>query len=68
MASLPLDPRLARMVVEGHRNGALGDVLVVVAALTVQDVRERPAEERDKADQLHRRFADKSSDFLGYLN
>ena len=68
MAALPLDPRLARMVVEGHRNGSLGDVLVVVAALTVQDVRERPAEERDKADLLHRRFADKSSDFLGYLN
>ena len=68
MASLPLDPRLARMVVEGHRNGALPDVLVVVAALTVQDVRERPAEEREKADQFHRRFADKSSDFLGYLN
>ncbi|WP_010541624.1 ATP-dependent RNA helicase HrpA [Dietzia alimentaria] len=68
MASLPLDPRLARMVVEGHRNGSLGDVLVLVAALTVQDVRERPAEERDKADQLHRRFTDKSSDFLGYLN
>ncbi|MGW8591203.1 ATP-dependent RNA helicase HrpA [Dietzia sp. NPDC055877] len=68
MAVLPLDPRLARMVVEGHRNGSLGDILVVVAALTVQDVRERPAEERDKADQLHRRFADKSSDFLGYLN
>ena len=68
MAVLPLDPRLARMVVEGHRNGALADVLVVVAALTVQDVRERPAEERDKADLFHRRFADKSSDFLGYLN
>ncbi|MDV8000386.1 ATP-dependent RNA helicase HrpA [Rhodococcus sp. IEGM 1408] len=68
MAALPLDPRLARMVVEGHRNGSLGDVLVVVAALTVQDVRERPAEERDKADQFHRRYADKSSDFLGYLN
>ncbi|NLD85951.1 MAG: ATP-dependent RNA helicase HrpA [Actinomycetales bacterium] len=68
MAVLPLDPRLARMVVEGHRNGSLGDVLVVVAALTVQDVRERPAEERDKADLLHRRFVDKTSDFLGYLN
>ena len=68
MAALPLDPRLARMVVEGHRNGALSDVLVVVAALTVQDVRERPAEERDKADLMHRRFTDKTSDFLGYLN
>lgn len=68
MAALPLDPRLARMVVEGHRNGSLGDVLVVVAALTVQDVRERPADDRDKADSYHRRFADKSSDFLGYLN
>lgn len=68
MAALPLDPRLARMVVEGHRNGSLGDALVVVAALTVQDVRERPADERDKADNYHRRFTDKSSDFLTYLN
>ncbi|KAA0919596.1 ATP-dependent RNA helicase HrpA [Dietzia sp. ANT_WB102] len=68
MAALPLDPRLARMVVEGHRNGSLADVLVVVAALTVQDVRERPADERDKADLMHRRFSDKTSDFLGYLN
>ena len=68
MAALPLDPKLARMLVEAHRLGALGDVLVIVAALTVQDVRERPAEEREKADAMHRRFTDKNSDFLGYLN
>jgi len=68
MAALPLDPRLARMLVEARDNGSLGDVRVVVAALTVQDVRERPAEEREKADTFHRRFADRGSDFLGYLN
>ena len=68
MAALPLDPRLARMLVEAHRNASLDDVAVVVAGLTIQDVRERPAEVREKADALHRRFRDPTSDFLGYLN
>lgn len=68
IASLPLDPRLARMLLAGRDNGALAEVIVIVSALTVGDVRERPAEERDKASALHTRFRDKTSDFLGYLN
>lgn len=68
IASLPLDPRLARMLLAGRDNGALAEVIVVVSALTVGDVRERPAEERDKATAMHSRFRDKTSDFLGYLN
>ena len=68
IASLPLDPRLARMLLAGRDNGALAEVIVIVSALTVGDVRERPAEDRDKANAMHTRFRDKTSDFLGYLN
>ncbi len=56
------------MVLEGQRNGCLRDVLVVVAALSVQDPRERPLEQRDRAAQLHARFRNETSDFLTYLN
>lgn len=68
IAALPLDPRLARMLAAGHRNRALAETIIIVAALTVGDVRERPAEQRDQAASLHARFTDRSSDFLGYLN
>ncbi len=68
LAQLPIDPRLARMVVEGGRRGVAREVVVVAAALSIQDPRERPAEQRDEADALHRRFADPSSDLLTYLN
>ncbi|MFQ1001936.1 ATP-dependent RNA helicase HrpA [Modestobacter sp. SSW1-42] len=68
LATLPLDPRLARMVVEADRRGVLEEVLVIAAGLTVQDVRERPAEHQQAADELHKRFADENSDFLGLLN
>jgi len=68
LASLPLDPRLARMVLEGQRQGALREVLIIVAALTIQDPRERPAEKQQAADEKHRRFWDDNSDFLAYLN
>ncbi|HEX2301589.1 MAG TPA: ATP-dependent RNA helicase HrpA, partial [Pseudonocardiaceae bacterium] len=68
MAQLPLDPRLARMVVEAERNGCLREVLVIAAALSIQDPRERPAEAQQAADAQHARFTDKNSDFLGYLN
>ncbi|CCH90452.1 ATP-dependent RNA helicase hrpA [Modestobacter italicus] len=68
LAALPLDPRIARMVVEADRRGVLEEVLVIAAGLTVQDVRERPAEHQQAADELHRRFADENSDFLGLLN
>ncbi len=68
LARLPLDPRLGRMVLAAHERGCVPDALVVVAALSIQDVRERPAEKRPAADEQHRRFADERSDLLAYLN
>ncbi|MGG7508738.1 ATP-dependent RNA helicase HrpA [Plantibacter sp. YIM 135249] len=68
LARLPIDPRFARMVVESKRNGVSREVLAIVAALTIQDPRERPLEHRQKADELHKRFVDPTSDFLGLLN
>jgi ATP-dependent helicase HrpA len=68
LAQLPVDPRLARMLVEADRNGCLPDVLVIVAALSIQDPRERPTEHQAAADQSHARFKDPRSDFLSYLN
>ncbi|MCC2321423.1 ATP-dependent RNA helicase HrpA [Cellulomonas xiejunii] len=68
LAQLPIDPRLARMVVEAGRRGVAREVVVIAAALSIQDPRERPAESRETADALHRRFADPSSDLLTYLN
>ena len=68
MARLPVDPRLARMLIEGHRRGSLAEVLVIVAALASQDPRLRPLDRRDAADQAHAAFADKTSDFLAYMN
>jgi len=68
LAALPLDPRLARMVVEADRRDCLAEVLVIVAALAIQDVREYPLEDRDRATASHARFADPKSDFLSFLN
>jgi ATP-dependent helicase HrpA len=68
LAQLPMDPRLARMIVEGGRRGVAREVMIVAAALSIQDPRERPVEQRAQADQLHARFADPTSDFLAYLN
>ncbi|MGH3915701.1 MAG: ATP-dependent RNA helicase HrpA [Pseudonocardiaceae bacterium] len=68
LAQLPLDPRLGRMVVAAHDHGCLAEVLVLAAALSIQDPRERPAEAQQAADARHGRFTDKNSDFLGYLN
>ncbi len=69
LAQLPIDPRLARMVLEADRNGCVRDVLVIAAALSIQDPRERPADKQQAADQKHARFVDKDaeSDFLTYL-
>lgn len=67
LARLPIDPRLGRMLIEAQRNGCASEVLVLVAALSVQDVRERPTEKRAQADQFHARFTAGSSDFLAYL-
>ncbi len=68
LALLPMDPRLGRMILEASRHGVTREVMVITAALSVQDPRERPTEERAQADQLHARFADPTSDFLTYLN
>ncbi|OII61567.1 ATP-dependent RNA helicase HrpA [Streptomyces sp. CC53] len=68
LAQLPVDPRLARMVVEADKNGCVREVMVIAAALSIQDPRERPAEKQAQADQQHARFKDETSDFLAYLN
>ena len=68
LARLPVDPRLGRMLVEADRTGCLREVLVIAAALSVQDPRERPADQLGAADAAHARFTDPSSDFLAYLN
>jgi ATP-dependent helicase HrpA len=67
LAQLPLDPRLARMVVAAAHNGCLDDVLVIVAALSIQDPRERPTDAQAAADARHARFTDKTSDFASFL-
>ena len=69
LARLPVDPRLARMVIEADRTGCLNEVLVVTAALSIQDPRERPVDKQAQASQSHARFVDKEaqSDFLAYL-
>lgn len=74
LSRLPVDPRLGRMMVEAGRRGCLEEVTVLVAALSIQDPRERPGAggdggaERAQADELHRRFADDTSDFSALLN
>lgn len=68
LARLPIDPRLARMVLEGAERGSLRDVLVVVSALAIQDPRDRPADKRQAADQAHQRWHDPDSDFVALLN
>jgi ATP-dependent helicase HrpA len=68
LAQLPVDPRLGRMLVEADRNGCLREVLVLASGLTVQDVRERPLDQQQKAAELHARFADEHSDFGSMLN
>jgi ATP-dependent helicase HrpA len=68
LAQLPADPRLARMLLEAGRRGCAREVLVIVAALSIQDPRERPSDRQEAADTQHRRFADPGSDFLSWLN
>ena len=68
LARLPIDPRLGRMIIEAERLGCVREVLVIAAALSLQDPRERPVLERTKADQFHARFIDHRSDFMTWLN
>lgn len=68
LAQLPLDPRLARMVLEARNNGCVREVMVIAAALSIQDPRERPLDKKQASDEKHRRFADKESDFVAFVN
>ena len=68
LAQLPVDPRLAKMLLTAVSQGALHEVMIIVAALSIQDPRERPQEKQQASDEKHRRFADKKSDFLAFLN
>ncbi len=68
LARLPIDPQLGRMLLEADRLGCLREVLVIAAALSLQDPRERPADQQAKADEKHSRFRDQRSDFMAILN
>lgn len=68
LAQLPIDPRLARMVLEAQKNGCVREVMIITAALSIQDPRERPLDKQQASDEKHRRFADKESDFLAFVN
>src|ERR1700761_749793 len=67
LARLPVDPRIGRMILEADRNGCVREVLIIAAALSIQDPRERPADAQQAADDKHRRFADPDADFVNYL-
>ena len=67
LSKLPLDPRVGRMILEARERGALDEVLVIASALSVQDVRDRPMEAQQQADQAHVKFDDEKSEFSGYL-
>ncbi len=67
LAKMPLDPRVARMIVAAREEGCLREMLVIAAALTVQDPRERPQDRQGSADAAHRKFADEKSEFLSWL-
>ncbi|WP_461002002.1 ATP-dependent RNA helicase HrpA [Streptomonospora sediminis] len=68
LSQLPVDPRMGRMVLEAEDNGCLREVMIIAAALSIQDPRERPADKQQAADEQHARFADKESDFLAYVH
>ncbi len=68
LARLPVDPRLGRMIIEAGKNDCAREVLIIAAALSIQDPRERPADAREAADERHARFAEPGSDFLSLLN
>ena len=68
LAQLPVDPRLAKMLLSAVNFGSIYEVMIIVSALSIQDPRERPTEKQQASDEKHRRFADKKSDFLAFLN
>lgn len=68
LAQFPVDPRLAKMLLSAVDFGSVYEVMIIVSALSIQDPRERPTEKQQASDEKHRRFADKKSDFLAFLN
>ncbi|WP_460306055.1 ATP-dependent RNA helicase HrpA [Actinocorallia aurea] len=68
LARLPVDPRMGRMILEADKNGCANEVMVIAAALSIQDPRERPSDKQQAADEKHARFKDPVSDFSAYLN
>src|SRR4029453_18206011 len=68
LAQLPVDPRLGRMIVESGKRGCVREVMILAAALTIQDPRERPTDKQQLAAEKHARFRDENSDFTGFLN
>ncbi|MFO7667022.1 MAG: ATP-dependent RNA helicase HrpA [Desulfobacterales bacterium] len=68
MASLPVDPRISRMLIEAGKRGCLEEMIVIAAALSCQDPRERSADKIDEANRAHRQFMDTQSDFIAILN
>ena len=68
LAQLPVDPRLAKMLLSAVDFGSVYEVMIIVSALSIQDPRERPTDKQQASDEKHRRFADKKSDFLALLN
>lgn len=68
LMTLPVDPRLGRMVLAAKQYSCLREVLIIASALSIQDPRERPSDKRQAADEKHRRFNDDHSDFLAYIN
>ncbi|MGM9513853.1 ATP-dependent RNA helicase HrpA [Roseateles sp. DB2] len=67
LSKLPLDPRVGRMILEARRRDALSEVLIIASALSGQDVRDRPMEQQQQADEKHKKFDDEKSEFMGYL-
>ncbi len=68
LARLPVDPRIARIILAGHDEACLNDILIIAAALEAQDPRDRPLDKQQAADEKHKPFRHEDSDFLGYLN
>src|SRR5579864_3184582 len=67
LARLPIDPKIARMVLAARNEGVMEEVLIIAAALSVQDPRERPLDKQEDTDAAHEKFRDPKSDFLSYL-
>lgn len=66
LSQLPVDPRLARMVLEAQKHGCVREAMIITSALSIQDPRERPMDKQQASDEKHRRFHDKESDFLAF--